>query len=180
MRLTITFLFFSLFASQDVWAQRFLQLERVHSPKSIKYFPGDEITFQLDQGQWHTRVIEDISWEQNLLIFANGHVVVDSITALRSFKNRRWSKPIGNQLVGFAFVWAVYSLIDGAVAGDVSSNFQGVGLGIPIAAVASGLSIKRLFRQRTFHFTKNKKGEAKKWRLRALDLEVVPSKTGGR
>ena len=152
--------------------QKFLQLEKAHSPKTRKYYPGDEITFQLTNGQWYTRVIEDISYEQKLIVFAYGHTEVDSITALRSFENARWSKPIGNQFFNFAVAWVLFSAIDQAFD---EQPFQNIGNGVyivPASSIVTGYTLKKIFKKRTFRMEKNKKGEAKKWRLRVLDLNV--------
>lgn len=165
-----------LFFGEMASGQKFLQLEKIHSPKTRKYFPGDEITFQLAGGQWYTRVIEDVSYEQKLVIFANGHVSVDSIVAFRSFNNRRWSRPVGNQLFNFAIAWTVFSIIDQAVSDEPFQDIPASTYVIPASSVATGLAIKKLFQKRTFRFTKNKEGEEKKWRLRVLDLNVKPVK----
>ena len=154
------------------FAQKFLQLEKVHSPKTRKYYDGDEITFQLNNGQWYTRVIEDVNYDQKLVIFANGHIEVDSIVAFRSFKNARWSRPLGNQLFNFAIAWTLFSVIDQAVGDDPFQDIPRSAYIIPATSVATGFAIKQLFKKRTFRMTKNKKGEDKKWRLRVLDLNV--------
>ncbi len=173
MRYTLLFCFFVAFAGFS-YGQRLLQLERVNNPKARKYFAGDEITFQLNNGQWYTRVIEDVSYEQKLVIFATGHVSVDSIVAFRSFERRKWSKPLGNQFYNFAIVWTGYALIADLASDDPGDNYSKTSIVVAGSSVVTGFLIKKLFRQRTFHFTKNKKGEAKKWRLRILDLEVKP------
>lgn len=152
------------------FGQKFLQLESTHSPKTHKYSPGDEVTFRLSNGQWYTRVIDDISYERQVLIFANGHVEVDSIVAFRSFNSARWSRSVGNQFFNFAAAWALFSLVDQAVEGD---GFDPTIVVMPAATAAvTGFAIKKLFRHRTYRIKKNRQGEAKKWRLRALDLTV--------
>lgn len=159
-----------LFLATLAFGQKYLQLERLHSTKTRKYQPGDEITFQLNNGLWYTRVIEDISYERQFVLFANGHVAVDSIVAFRSFKPAHWSRSLGNQFYNFAAVWVVYSLIDQAVSND---GFDpGVVLVVPATSAATGFLIKKLFKHRTFRIKRNKNGEVKKWRLRALDLTV--------
>ncbi|MEK7257233.1 MAG: hypothetical protein AAB316_20940 [Bacteroidota bacterium] len=164
-------LLFFLLAFADLAAgQKFLQLEKVHSPRTRKFFTGDEITFQLKGGQWYTRVIEDISYEEGLVVFANGHAKVEDITAFRSFKNKRWSKPIGNQLINFAIAWAGFALITAAV--DDEEEYSKSDAFVSGTAAGMGLLVKGLFKKRTFQLSKNKKGEAKRWRLRVLDLEV--------
>ncbi|MCB0521604.1 MAG: hypothetical protein H6577_07935 [Lewinellaceae bacterium] len=167
----ILFLAFLLFDKTAI-AQKFVQLERAHSPKTTKYYAGDEITFQLVGGQWYTRVIEDVSYEENSILFAKGFVSVDSIIAWKSFKNRRWSRPLGNQLFNFAIAWVLFSVIDQAVSDDPFQDIPKSSYIIPAASVATGIGIKQIFKQRTYRLTKNKAGEAKKWRLRVLDLNL--------
>jgi hypothetical protein len=175
--LTMRYIFiccFFFFLAGLCHGQRLLQLEKVNSPKTKKYFPGDEITFQIVGGEWYTRVIEDISYEQNLIVFAKGHMPVDSIVAFRTFDRQRWSRGIGNQLINFAVVWTVFSVIDAAVSkndfvDEMNRPFVYTTL---VVSTGLGLLIKKIFKKRTFNLAKNKDGEAKKWRLRVLDLEV--------
>jgi hypothetical protein len=171
MRLLIP-LFFLFFGAETALAQKFVQLEKTHSPKTTKYYPGDEITFQLVGGQWYTRVIEDISYEENAILFAKGYVNVDSITAWRSYKNRKWSRPLGNQLFNFAIAWVLFSAIDQAVSDEPFKDIPNSSYVIPAMSVATGIAIKQGFKQRTYDLAKNKAGEAKKWRLRVLDLNL--------
>lgn len=168
MRYALILFAFLLF-SQNALGQKFLQLERIHSPKTRKFFVGDEITFQMG-GQWYTRVIEDISYDQKLVIFPKGTAHVDSIMALRSFKPRSWSKPIGNQLYNFAIAWTGFALISAAV--DDDDTYTRGDAAVAATSVGTGFLLQRFFRQRTFRMEKNSRGEAKKWRIRVLDLDV--------
>jgi hypothetical protein len=169
MRKSLLILLFFLVAG-IAFGQKYLQLERLHSAKTRKFQLGDEITFQLNNGQWYTRVIDDINYEKQFILFANGHVSVDSIVAFRSFTPAKWSRPLGNQLVNFAAVWLVYSLVDQAVEND---GFEtGVVLTVPITSAGIGLALKKLFKHRTYRLKRDKHGDLKKWRLRTLDLSV--------
>ncbi|HFA51864.1 MAG TPA: hypothetical protein ENJ95_22840 [Bacteroidetes bacterium] len=174
MRVTF-FLIFSFLFIDAASCQKFLQLERVHSPKTRKYFPGHEITFQLTGGQWYTRVIEDISYEQNFVIFANGHVSLDSIIAFKTFNNQKWSRPIGNNLLNFAIAWTGFSLIADAAGQYDYGRSDAVIAG---TSAALGFALKLFFKKRIFKLNKNKDGHAKRWRLRVLDLNVKEKKTG--
>jgi hypothetical protein len=153
------------------FGQKYLQLERLHSSKTKKYQPGDEITFRLNNGQWYTRVIDDIHYERQFLYFANGgHVDLDSITAFRSYTPAKWSRPLGNQMINFSAVWLLYTFVDQAVAGDGFNT--GVLLTVPTTSSGLGLALKKLFKHRTYRIHRNRDGEVTKWRLRALDLTV--------
>ncbi|MEY3369293.1 MAG: hypothetical protein RI973_2448 [Bacteroidota bacterium] len=158
--------------------QKFLQLEKLNSLQTRKYYPGDEITFRLDNGQWYTRVIEDVSYDletqgrASLLLFANGHVSIDSITAFRTYNVAGWSRPIGNQMFNFAVAWLLFSAIDEAVDDNPFRDIPNSTWIIPLSSTAGGLALKRIFRHRTFRLKKDKEGNAKKWRLRVLDLNL--------
>lgn len=159
-----------IFLASLAFGQKYLQLERLHSTKTKKYQPGDEITFRLNNGQWYTRVIEDISYEKQFVLFANGHVAVDSIVAFRSFTPAKWSRPLGNQMINFSAVWLVYGIVAQAVDGD---GFDaGVLLTVPVTSSGIGLALKKLFKHRTYHIRRNRDGEVTKWRLRTLDLSL--------
>lgn len=175
MRLAI-FTLLSLLLTGQVCGQKFLQLEKTHSPKTRKYYPGHEITFQLRGGQWYTRTIEDVSYDQKLIMFPKDHVHVDSITAFKTFDNQKWSRPIGNQLMNFAIAWTVFTLVADAVSNDPNDDYTRRDAIIAGTSALTGFSLKRLFRQRTFKMTRNKAGEARRWRLRVLDLDIKPEK----
>ena len=171
MQKTLLLLAFS-FVALSGFGQKYLQLERLHSAKTRKYQPGDEITFQLNNGLWYTRVIDDISYEKQFVLFANGHVAVDSITAFRSFNSGRWSKSIGNQLFNFAAAWVLFSIVDQAVGDDPFQDIPKSAVMVPATSVATGILIKKMFKHRTFRIKRDRAGEVKKWRLRTLDLSV--------
>lgn len=165
---SLLFLVFGILA----FGQKYLQLERLHSTKTFKYQLGDEITFRLNNGQWYTRVIEDINYDKQFVLFANGHVAVDSIVAFRSFSSGRWSKSIGNQLFNFAAAWVLYTVIDQAVSDDPFQNIPNSAYVIPATSVATGLLVKKIFKHRTYRIRRDKEGEVTRWRLRTLDLSV--------
>lgn len=171
MQKTVLILAF-FFVATLAFGQKYLQLERLHSTKTRKYQPGDEITFQLNNGQWYTRVIDDVNYDRQFILFANGHVAVDSIVAFRSFKPGRWSRSIGNQLFNFAAAWVLFSIVDQAVADDPFQNIPKSAYIIPTSSIATGILVKKLFKHRTYRIKRNKAGEVTKWRLRALDLTV--------
>ncbi|MEO1260541.1 MAG: hypothetical protein AAFZ15_17220 [Bacteroidota bacterium] len=173
---TILLIIISLFFLSETSAQKFLQLERVNSPKTKKYFPGTEVTFQLSNGQWYTRVLEDVSYESNMLIFPRNTIHLDSIMAFRTFDNQRWSRGLSNQLFNFAAVWSIYTVIDQALRDDPFQDIQQFTYIVPASSVASSFLLRNIFKKRTFKLEKNKQGEVKKWRLRILDLTVDKQK----
>lgn len=161
----------SLFFLETMEAQKLLQLEKVNSPKTRKYFIGTEITFE-KEGQWYTRVIEDVSYEENLIIFAKGHVNVGEIDNFRTYDRQKWSRPIGNQLINFAVAYTLFSVVGGAVDEEPAEDIIARSAVVGGTSAGLGLGLKKLFRRRTYSMKKNARGEAKKFRLRVLDLEV--------
>ena len=172
----ILLIIISIFFLGETSAQKFLQLERVNSPRTKKYFPGTEVTFQLSNGQWYTRVLEDVSYENNMLIFPRNNIHLDSITAFRTYKNRRWSRALSNQLFNFAVVWSVYFAVDESLRDDPFQNVENFTFIVPLSSVGTGFGLRNIFKKRTFKLEKNKMGETKKWRLRILDLTVDKQK----
>ena len=164
--------FLFIFLSNAAIGQKFLQLEKIHSPKTKKYFPGHEITFQMKGGQWYTRVIDDISYERNLILFAKDHVHLDSISAFRLYNQQKWSRPISTQLFNFSMVWTFYSLVDELFRNDRFQNIEPITYTIPLTSTGTGLLLRNLFKKRTYNLKKNEKGGAKRWRLRVLDLDI--------
>ena len=143
------------------FGQKFLQIEKLHSPKTWKFYPGNEITFQVSDGQWYTRVIEDVSYENNWLIFADGHTALTEIQAIKTFKTKRWSKALGNRLMLFAPVWGTYKGI--ATAVDSEEKFGKPDFIIMGSSLLTGALIRIIFKSRTYKFKK-------RYRLRVLDL----------
>lgn len=154
--------FFCCF-SITIFGQKSLQIEKLHSPKTWKFYPGNEITFQLKSGQWYTRYIEDVSYDNNWVLFPNGHVPITDIQAMKTFKNRDWSRGLGTKMMFFAPVWATYRGISILVADE-----PGFGKGdywVMGSTVAVGALLRLIFKSRTYKFKKN-------YRLRVIDLNL--------
>lgn len=174
------FLIFFLFliSYQPIFGQKLLQIEKLHSPKTRKYFQGNEITFQVKGGEWYTRVIEDVNYEKQYLLFSNGHIKVEDVIAIKSFKNKKWSKSLGNQLIFFAPVWAVYTLIATAVDDELKFGYGKGDYIVMGSSIGTGALLRVLFKSRTFKFQKDGK-ESTRWRLRILDLDIKRGDVGG-
>lgn len=169
MKLAITALLLLVFTGlfgQD----KYLQLEKVRTLKFVKYYPGDEITFQLNNGLWYTRVIEDVYYESKTILFADNQVQLDSIVAMRSFKPQKWSRPVGNQLYNFAIAWTGFALIAGLV--DEGDSYSTGDVGVALTSAGLGFALQKLFKKKTYRLKQNKEGSYTKWRLRAMDLRL--------
>lgn len=163
------FLLLFFLSSSVVFSQKMLQIERLHSPKTIKFYQGNEITFQTEDGQWYTRIIEDLNYDNNWLIFADGYTAMEEIVAIKLSKNKKWSKSLGNQIMAFAPLWAGYTAIASLV--DRDTKFGKSDYIIMGSAVATGALLRLIFNARTYKFSKNNK-PSKKYRLRMLDLNL--------
>jgi hypothetical protein len=149
--------------------QKYLQLEKLNSARTRKFSPGSEITIQLKGGQWYTRVIEDVSYEQDHIVFSYGHCKLADITSMKSFNSQKWSRPLGNQMYNFALAWTGFSLISSAV--DKEDPYSKGDVIVALSSIATGFAIKKIFKQRTFHLARPN-GNPGNWRLRIIDLNV--------
>ena len=158
-----------LLFTSTVFSQKLLQIERLNSPKTIKFYQGTELTFQTKDGQWYSRVIEDLNDENSWLLFVDGHTPIDEIVAIKMSKNKKWSQNLGNQIMGFAPLWAGYTAIASIV--DKDHRFQKGDYIIMGSAVATGALLRILFKSKTYKFSKNGK-PSNKFRLRILNLNL--------
>ncbi len=158
-------------------AQKFVQLEKRGKAKTQKFEIGDELVYKLHNDEdWYKATINEIKPEEGIILFENRLVKVQDIAALKFYNNKGWSKTIGNQLFTFAGAWVLFGLVDRAeITDDIGFNQQDPGRAswnlilIPAgAAVLTGVLLKQLFKQ-------HKKKIGKKYRLRLLDLTVVPA-----
>jgi len=75
------------FNFSESYAQRFLQLEKKHIKKKLKYTSGDEIIFKLRQSdQWIRSAITAIDYENNIIHMYGMTVPVDSISTVKSYR----------------------------------------------------------------------------------------------
>lgn len=167
MRLFFTFIL--LFFTSLLFSQKMLQIERLHSAKTIKFYQGSEITFQTKDGQWYTRVLMDLNYENNWLLFVDGHTPIGQIVAMKLSKNKKWSQNLGNQIMLFAPLWAGYTAIASLI--DKEHNFEKGDYIIMGSALATGALLRLLFTSKTYKFSKNGKA-SNKFRLRILDLNL--------
>jgi hypothetical protein len=147
-------------------AQIVLQMEKVNSAKTKKFFAGDELTYRIaNDPQWYTSELVQIVPSENLLVFDNRYIPLDSITAFRSYAPQKWSKPIAYNLYTFGAAWSLFSL--GASVVDKEDPYSWGDLMVTGTAAATGLLIQLLFKKRDYKF-------GKKRRLRIIDMEVRP------
>lgn len=167
MRLSLLFLF-SFLGLVSLHAQKFLQIERVGSFKVKRYYQGEEVTFRIaGDDYWYTEEIVDIMIPEDVILFTHRMIKVSDISHIRSFKPRRWSKPMGQQLYNFGLGWIVFSLGDALFGNPITRAI----IEVPLVAGLTGFLIQKLFRHRTFKM-------GKKRRLRILDLTFTRGPIG--
>lgn len=159
-RYVLLLLLLSLSASLS--AQKFLQLEKRGSLKTFRYYPGDEIAFELDE-QWYQRYIQGLDVDQGLIYVEDGVVEVEKITHFKRLDAGQQAVTFSNMLWTFGAGWLLFSVVDGIAGNDFKTN----AVTVPLGAGLAGGGI-RLFGKARRH----RIGE--KWRLRMLDL-TMPS-----
>jgi hypothetical protein len=148
-------------------AQIILQMEKVNSAKTKKYFVGDELTYRIaNDPQWYTSELVNIIPSTNLVVFDNHYVHIDSLRTFRSYGSQRWSKPVAYNLYTFGAAWSLFSL--GASLVDRSDPYTWGDLTVTGTAAATGLLIQLLFRKRDYRL-------GKKRRLRIIDMNIEPN-----
>ena len=81
-----TFLLVLLGCSLSTWSygQKVLQIEKVNSYKTEKFSIGTELTYKLKgDDSWYHSAIKDLLIEENIILFHNRYVHLDSIAAFR-------------------------------------------------------------------------------------------------
>jgi len=154
-----------LLSSINLGAQKFLQLEKSGSFKTVRFYIGQDITFQLlnDSKGWHTRTITDIDVDGGHLIFFNHPLHIDSIAVIQLPRTN------GMQIVGMALQVGGANSILFSIAYPIFQsqpvNWAGVGYGA--LGIAIGTAIRALFKTKRFVPGKRK-------RLRLLDVTMGP------
>ncbi len=162
MRLTITFIFFAITLSA-IQAQTFLQLEKSGSHKTVRFYEGDLLLFQIaEEEDWYEETIEKIYIQDGIVHFTNRIVAIDNIVAIRDFDRFRFFKGLGTKLLIFSGSYlglsALATLADWPLTIDTAI--------ISGSALTLGLLFKWIFKKKTWRI----KG---KRRLRALSLDFA-------
>lgn len=152
------FLTFSFSVTQ---AQIFLQLEKTGSRKTVRFYEGDLLLFQLEgESDWYEESIEKIYVDDGIVQFTNRLVSVDKISAIRDYERYRFFKGLGNKLVIFSATYLGLSLLATLVGWELTEDTAIIGG----SAITLGLLMKWIFKKKTWRI----KG---KRRLRALSLD---------
>lgn len=152
-----------------VYGQFYVQLERTGTLRTIRYSPGDVLTFRLvnDDKGWYDRMITSIDVKGNRIIFPDVVVPVDSIESILLDKKAVGAKIIGGALQGGGINMILFSAYY-AIFRDTSLDWTAVLSGV--ANIGIGMAITRLFRHKEFRIGSRK-------RIRLLDLNFTPPGT---
>ncbi len=160
-----------------LFGQKVVQLEKRGNPKTQKFTIGDELTYKVSgDDEWYKSGIVDVKPEVSIILFENRLVKVQDIVALKFTNNQNWSRKVSNQLYVFSGGWIFFGLIDRSqIVDDIIINQNQTNtraswklILIPAGvAVATAIVVRQLFK-------KNVKKMKRKYRLRLLDLDVIP------
>lgn len=164
MRWIILLLFMSL--SWNGYGQKFLQIEKYGKTKVVKFYIGDELTYQIngDKKTWYHGTINDLLVDENMIVFENKVVNMKDISAIRTFKNARLSRTLSIQLYAFGLAFGGMSAIAALVGWWEITAFTVVVVG---SALVLGLLIRHIFKWKTYKMGK------RNW-LRMLDITFQP------
>jgi hypothetical protein len=155
-----------LLVSAHLRAQKLLQLEKSGTLKTVRFYIGQDITFQLrnDDKGWLTRTITDIDVDGGHLVFQNHSLHIDSIAVIRLPRtNAMQIAGVALQVGGVNAI--IFSLGYSPIFKNEPVNWGGVGFGA--LGIAVGTALRQLFKTKKFKPRKRK-------RLRLLDLNFGP------
>jgi hypothetical protein len=152
-------LFFSLLG-HAISAQVFMQIEKNNDPETIKFGITNIVEFKHADypDEWQRGEIEQILYDDNVVVFTNQIVHLDDIIAIKIY--RPGVKALGQTILAFSYAWAVY----GTIAALASDQFS-IGLNeilIGGFGILTGTLIKK-FSSTTYNMGKS-------YRLRIVDL----------
>jgi len=143
-------------------AQKVLQIEKYGSPRTEKFYVGQEITFQLEGTDYYrSAYIEDIRVGDSLILLGNSFVNVHDISALRF--ERGWPMLGSGSLYTFGLAWSGYAFFGTTFDDNPNSAYRRSDAVVTLTAISLGFLIHKLFRYKHTRLGKRK-------RLRLLDL----------
>lgn len=170
MRLFLIFVL--LFFTQFAEAQVVLQMEKFGTPRTVKFYEGQELTFLLkgEEEEWTKGKIERLIPERNMLLLDYRYVTPEQIAGIRTYKNRGWSRAASVSLYTFGVAWTGFSLVSALIKPEPPALADPYTIGdvtVAVTSISLGFMIQRAFRHDEYKF-------GKKRRLRIVDLTVVP------
>jgi len=149
-------------------AQKVLQLEKRSSVKTKKMTIGTELFYQMQEDDvWYQGTIQEIRAEEGFIVLNDRLISVEKIGAIKSFKDRDWSRSMSNKLYMFAAGWVFFGIADNLIFNQSEQRAKPPLIAIPAAtALALGYAIRKIFDHKIYKM-------GGKYRLRLLDLDPV-------
>ncbi|MEL6945794.1 MAG: hypothetical protein AAFO82_24330, partial [Bacteroidota bacterium] len=112
-----------------------LQLEKRGSAKTQKMVTGTELVYQMrGDDVWYQGTIEEIRADEGFIMLNDRLISVDKIGAIKSFKNRGWSRRYSKQLYMFAGGWVFFGIADNLIFNESEQRAKPPLIAIPAAA----------------------------------------------
>ncbi len=156
-------------AAGNVFAQKFIQLERANRARTVKFYTGSELTYRFKgDPMWHNSLITDVRMDEQRVAFDGRYWPLSEVDAVR-LQYPGLLRASGSMLMVFGASWAGFSLI-GAAFDDYPLTAQTAiisGTGLIV-----GFGLKHLFKQRNVRLNERR-------RLRAVEIPVsLPLRPG--
>lgn len=162
MRLVVLSLFLFCTSAGGCLAQIAVQFERYGYDETLKFFRGDEFSYQLREDDiWRTDPIQEIRPDINSLVLANRYISLDQIERINLGKDG-FTQGSGIALQTFGAGWALFGLVGYAVDGDPNTRFGTGDAIVSLGSIATGFLLTKLA-NRKITLSPNK-------RLRIVDL----------
>lgn len=144
-----------------VTGQKYLQIEMINDPVTIKIQEGEIITYKLhDSEEWITSKINRFLVEEKAIVMEDGFARLEDISYIMRY--RPVADYIGKGLMTFGTGWLVYG---GIAAVGADFDFGGDTLLIGGGSFFFGWLIRKLFNKKPLHI-------GHRYRLRLLDLSL--------
>ncbi len=144
MRLQVSILLLFFFSTIQLNSQRYLSVQTVNDPKTLKYDTGDVLEFKIaDSDEWFKGEITKIMVEENVIIVDGLMVNIEDITHIGL---RRKKVNIASKMAQtFGLGWLVFGGL-GALSGN--SDFDTSTAVIGGGSILLGWLFKKLFYKR--------------------------------
>ena len=141
--------------------QKYLQIEMINDPVTIKIQEGEIITYKLNHSdEWITSRINRFLIEEKAIVMDDGYARLEDISYIMRY--RPAANYIGKGLMTFGTGWLLYG---GIAAIGADFDFGGDTLLIGGGSFFFGWLIRKLFYKKPLHI-------GHRYRLRLLDLSL--------
>ncbi len=171
MRLILLTIFLCSVFLSTALCQKVLQMEKYGKLKTKKYFIGEELVFQLKgDDYWYHETIQDLYVDEHTILFTNRVIKVDQIVAIKSYKNRAWSRGVSTNAYVASGAFVGLSLLGKALD---YSDLNRATIIIPGVTVIVAWLIRKIFKSKKY-----KIGKKRKLRLLDLNFHSTPIRSG--